>query len=139
MAKYRARFNDKARAGAVSKRNELKKKRQKQFNREDPELEADSDGADQNDSNAQVLLPLTDGQKKQRKRQLQEELTPETKMSSTKKKRLEKYIDRQVRRQERDEIFAKLAASTVDTSHFESLKTLGQKSTVEKLSELAEL
>lgn len=31
MAKYRARFNDKARAGGVAKRNQLKAKRQKQF------------------------------------------------------------------------------------------------------------
>lgn len=132
MAKYRVRFNDKARAGAVARRNELKRKRQKQFHRDEEEGEPGDMPETTADPNAQVLLPLTDEQKDQRKRQLHEDLVTDKKMSSLKKKRLDKYIDRQVRRQERDEIFAKLAASTVNTSNFQSLKRLGQKGDLEK-------
>lgn len=137
MAKYRPRFNDKARAGTVAKRNELKRKKQKQFYRiqdsgpsasQQPDVMDFSDHMEQTELAAKkTVLPLTAAELEQRKRCLKEKLTPAKRMTATKRKRLDKYIERQVRKQERDEILAKFAAASRDDAKYLSLKNLGNK------------
>lgn len=129
MAKYRQRFNDKARAGGVAKRNALRAKRQKQFHHEDHDHEPSNGSIDHygEGSQADALFPLTQAEKEEKKRKISDDLysKQETKTSRNKRKRLDKYIDRQVKRQERDEIFAKLAHTRVDTGHLQPLSRLG--------------
>lgn len=98
MGTYRKRFNEKARAGMVAKQEKLRRARQKSFNVEN------EDNVDHNDKeeveeqefnpNAEILQPMTKEEKLEKKRKLEESLRPkeETKMSRTKRKRLEKYI-----------------------------------------------
>lgn len=131
MAKYRQRFNDKARAGGVAKRNALRVKRQQQFHREDSnDVEPETADAQTQNPNAEVLLPMTQAEKEDRKRSLRDDLysQQESKATRNKRKRLDKYIDRQVKRQERDEIFAKLARTRVDTENLRPLSQLGSGS-----------
>ncbi|ANB14176.1 Ecm16p [Sugiyamaella lignohabitans] len=92
MGKYRKRFNEKARSGMVAKQLALKKVRNKSFQQDDEEVQPTTTDVPL-DPNAEVLLPLTTEEKMERKRQLEELLKPaETKMSSSKRKRLDKYI-----------------------------------------------
>lgn len=76
----------------------------------------------------QEIIDQSDKQALEAKRaRLKEELKQEAgKMSSKKAKRLEKYIDTKLRKDENRELLAKLAARKVDTSLFKSSKSLGQ-------------
>lgn len=85
MAKYRLGYNSKGRAGTLKKQQELKDAKNKTW----VDRPADEE---QQDSNAEVIVPEAEDVKEARKRKLKEELTPETKMSSKKRKRLDKYI-----------------------------------------------
>ncbi|KAK6461067.1 component of small subunit processosome extracellular mutant DEAH-box protein [Scheffersomyces coipomensis] len=134
MGKYRKRFNEKARSGMLAKQATLKKARQKQFHRD-----IDGDAAPVSEdvatvkpienSNAEILQPVTEEEKQERKRKLEETLysnQKESKISRTKKKRLDKYIEHQLKREEKKTLFEKLAKTKVDTSMFAPSKELGK-------------
>ncbi|CAJ2508240.1 Uu.00g094260.m01.CDS01 [Anthostomella pinea] len=88
------------------------------------------DGGDappQLDSNALEILP--DAQKanlEARRAQMREELQGDVKVSGKKAKRLEKYIDNKLRKDENRALLSELAKKKVDTSLFSSSRTLGQ-------------
>jgi ATP-dependent RNA helicase DHX37/DHR1 len=77
-------------------------------------------------SNQEVLIP---GRKKElddKKSQIKDEMRQGgVKVSGKKAKRLEKYIDNKLRKDENKELLAKLAGNRVDTSLFTSSKALG--------------
>lgn len=130
MAKYRARFNDKARAGGVAKRNALKMKRQKQFRRPD----ADNESSDNEKAlKAQRIHEMARPESEARKRVRMAIQFPD-KFNAAKKKRLEKYIDRQVRKEEKEDLLRKLAQtqSQVNSSSLQSLGGLGTGSRTTK-------
>lgn len=98
MGTYRKRFNEKARAGMVAKQEKLRRARQKSFNVEN-EDNVDHNNKEEEEEkefnpNAEILQPMTKEEKLEKKRKLEESLRPkeETKISRTKRKRLEKYI-----------------------------------------------
>ncbi|CCF57926.1 hypothetical protein KAFR_0D02780 [Kazachstania africana CBS 2517] len=133
MGTYRKRFNEKARAGHMARIKELKRIRNKQFYRQAEEEENNEiDGKAEptntaRDSNAEILEPLTEEEKKQKKRKLEELFTPkESKVSRQKKKRLEKFIEHQIKREEKKAIIQKLQDYKIDTSLLTSSKKLGQ-------------
>ena len=128
MGTYRKRFNEKARAGHMAKLRELKRIRNKQFYREvEHNSGSDNEQAPERDSNAEILEPMTEEERTLKKRKLQELFTPkETKMSRLKKKRLDKFIEHQLKKEEKKEIIKKLQDYKIDTSMLTSLKKLGQ-------------
>ncbi|KAG6003013.1 hypothetical protein E4U21_002448 [Claviceps maximensis] len=75
----------------------------------------------------QEILPAAQVERQRRKDQLKKELQQDgTKVSGKKAKRLEKYIDIKLRKDENRELMAKLAARRIDTSLFASSRSLGQ-------------
>ncbi|KAG0648388.1 DEAH box RNA helicase DHR1 [Hyphodiscus hymeniophilus] len=79
------------------------------------------------DSNAVEHLPAVKADIEEKKRQLKEELRKEgTKISGKKAKRLEKYIETKLRKDENKELIQKLASNTTDTSLYSSSRKLGQ-------------
>ncbi|KAJ9139454.1 RNA helicase-like protein [Pleurostoma richardsiae] len=81
----------------------------------------------QDDSNVQEILPSHVKEKEQRKAQLREELKSQgVKVSSKKAKRLDKYIENKLKKDENRELLAKLAEKKIDTSLFRSSSSLGQ-------------
>ncbi|KAJ3492745.1 hypothetical protein NLG97_g5173 [Lecanicillium saksenae] len=84
----------------------------------------------------QEILDSADKQEWANKRaRMKEELKQEAgKMTSKKAKRLEKYIDTKLRKDENRELLAKLASRKVDTSLFSSSKSLGQGRETKKQS-----
>lgn len=129
MGTYRKRFNEKARAGHMAKLKELKKVRNKQFYRE-VEDESDDrvpDDKQDLDTNSELLKPVTEEEKALKKRKLQELFTPkESKVSRLKKKRLDKFIEHQLKREEKKTIIEKLQGYKIDTSLLTSSKRLGE-------------
>ncbi|KAK3403519.1 P-loop containing nucleoside triphosphate hydrolase protein [Sordaria brevicollis] len=106
------------------KRKQLDRQRSRAKGTQDPE-----------DTNVLEIAPgqdtATDAEKK--KAQLREELRPEgVKVSSKKAKRLEKYIDTKLKKDENRELLAKLAANKIDTTLFSSTKSLGQTKLTKK-------
>ena len=140
MGTYRKRWNEKARAGQMSKLKELKRVRNRQFTRalensSDADSEEGNSSEDehhespdhQEDTNAAVLKPMTEEEKQEKKRKLEELFTPkETKVSKTKKKRLEKFIEHQLKREEKKVLIEKLQDYKIDTKLLTSSKILGQ-------------
>ncbi|KAM4056301.1 helicase associated (HA2) domain-containing protein [Hirsutella rhossiliensis] len=75
----------------------------------------------------QEILPADKKALEEEKARIKEELRRDgVKVSGKKAKRLEKYIDSKLRKDENRELLAKLAARKVDTSLFTSSKSLGQ-------------
>lgn len=130
MGKYRKRFNEKARSGMLAKQAALKRARNKQFNREaeDSDDEQPVSVIEEN-PNAEILKPVTDAEKAERKRKLEESLysenSKETKLSKAKKKRLDKYIEHQLKREEKKILFEKLSKTKIDTKTLAPSKLLG--------------
>lgn len=131
MGTYRKRHNEKARRGFLAKTAALKKARQQQFYRH---LEdGTEDGAEEiqepeANPNVEVLQPMLKEEKAERKRKLEEQLNadqPELKMSRQKRKRMEKYIDHQLKRDEKKVLLEKLAQTKVDTLKLVQVKLLG--------------
>ncbi|KAF2743014.1 DEAH-box RNA helicase-like protein [Sporormia fimetaria CBS 119925] len=91
----------------------------------------------ESDANATEVLPEEQRLRDERKREMKEQLVEEAKgkMSAKKKKRLDKYIDTKLKKEENLELLKKLASQRVDTSLFASSKRLGtgQESKREKL------
>ncbi|KAF7558056.1 hypothetical protein G7046_g5915 [Stylonectria norvegica] len=72
-------------------------------------------------------LPAQKREHEERKAQMKDELRQDgVKMSGKKAKRLEKYIEIKLRKDENRELMAKLAKGRVDTSLFSSSRSLGQ-------------
>ncbi|KAI0007387.1 P-loop containing nucleoside triphosphate hydrolase protein [Xylariaceae sp. FL0662B] len=81
----------------------------------------------QGDSNALEILPDTQKVAQEAKRaQLREELKGDVKVSGKKAKRLEKYIDNKLKKDENRALLAELAKNKIDTSLFSSSRSLGQ-------------
>lgn len=79
------------------------------------------------DSNQAELAPSDIQQREEQRAKLRQELRQEAgKVDGKKAKRLEKYIEGKLRKDENRELLAKLAARKVDTSLFSSTKTMGQ-------------
>ncbi|KAL6805286.1 P-loop containing nucleoside triphosphate hydrolase protein [Trichoderma sp. SZMC 28012] len=75
----------------------------------------------------QEILPAAKKELEEKKARMKEELKKDgEKMSGKKAKRLEKYIDNKLRKDENRELLAKLAERKIDTSLFASSKSLGQ-------------
>ncbi|KAF2097434.1 P-loop containing nucleoside triphosphate hydrolase protein [Rhizodiscina lignyota] len=78
------------------------------------------------DSNTVELLPTSKKEKEERRQQLRKELqAQQPKISSKKKKRLDKYIETKLRKEENLELIKKLAQTKVDTSLLHSSRKLG--------------
>ncbi|KAI2608863.1 P-loop containing nucleoside triphosphate hydrolase protein [Hypoxylon fragiforme] len=81
----------------------------------------------QTDSNALEILPDAQKAAREAKRaQLREELKGQVKVTGKKAKRLEKYIDTKLKKDENRILLAGLAKNKIDTSLFSSTRTLGQ-------------
>ncbi|KID98517.1 DEAH-box RNA helicase, partial [Metarhizium majus ARSEF 297] len=75
----------------------------------------------------QEVLPATQAERQEKKARMKEELRQDgAKVSGKKAKRLEKYIENKLRKDENRELLAKLAARRIDTSLFSSSRSLGQ-------------
>ncbi|KAF2137313.1 uncharacterized protein K452DRAFT_278730 [Aplosporella prunicola CBS 121167] len=99
--------------------------RQRKHKARQREAEQQQNGAP--DPNAAELLPAGKAEREERKRKMKDELkAQQPKMSSKKQKRLDKYIDTKLKREENLELIKKLAAHKVDTSLFQSSKSLGR-------------
>ncbi|KAI1390920.1 P-loop containing nucleoside triphosphate hydrolase protein [Hypoxylon trugodes] len=78
------------------------------------------------DSNALEILPDAQKDREAKKARLREELKGEIKVSGKKAKRLEKYIDTKLKKDENRVLLAELAKNKIDTSLFSSSRSLGQ-------------
>src|ERR1700761_8781672 len=102
-----------------------RQRKRKVLDRERAQQNGPGEGAQ--DSNALELLPEPKSELEKEKARLREELRPEgAKVSGKKAKRLEKYIENKLRKDQNRELLAKLAASKIDTSLFASTRSLGQ-------------
>ncbi|CAI5756793.1 unnamed protein product [Candida verbasci] len=131
MGKYRKRFNEKARSGMLAKQAALKKARNKQFYREtEQEQQEEPNLQPIQDSNSEILAPVSTEERLARKRALEESLysqnAKEEKLSKSKKKRLDKYIEHQLKREEKKILLEKLSHTKMDTSQLANLKELGK-------------
>lgn len=134
MGKYRKRFNEKARSGMLAKQATLKKARNKayfrQLGEENEQAQPVVEKVEETDPNAEILKPMTEDEKTERKRVLELQLygmnNKESKMSKNKRKRLDKYIEHQLKREEKKVLFEKLSKTKIDTGNLTSVKTLGK-------------
>ncbi|KAH9867596.1 hypothetical protein IAQ61_008190 [Plenodomus lingam] len=86
-----------------------------------------SHGDFQPDGNAAEILPAEQREHNEKKAAIKEELVREArgKISGKKKKRLDKYIDTKLKKEENLALLKKLESQKVDTSLFQSSKRLG--------------
>lgn len=80
-------------------------------------------------TNSETIIPESQSERETRRDALREQIRaqqPESKSSSKKKKRLEKYIDIKLKKEENAELIRKLEAQKVDTGLLQSSKTLGR-------------
>ncbi|KAK8003666.1 succinate flavoprotein subunit [Apiospora arundinis] len=92
-----------------------------------------SNDAEAQDSNQLELTKDSKQELDDKKAQLRKELQGEgPKISGKKAKRLEKYIETKIRKDENRALLAKLAENKIDTSLFSSSRTLGQKHETKK-------
>ncbi|KAH7058854.1 P-loop containing nucleoside triphosphate hydrolase protein [Macrophomina phaseolina] len=83
------------------------------------------------DANADVILPPAKAEKEEKRAKLREELRsqqPQSKISKKKQKRLDKYIDNKLKKEENLDIMKKLAQLKTDTSLLQSSKQLSHTS-----------
>lgn len=82
-------------------------------------------GSDQ--ANAIELVPASKSEKEERRAKLQEEIRPLEKISSKKRKRLDKYIDTKLKKEENLDLIRKLSKqNAVDSSLLQSSRKLGR-------------
>jgi ATP-dependent RNA helicase DHX37/DHR1 len=106
------------------KRRVLDRERAQEKATRDDNVDPDTNAPGQ-DSNALEITPAQ--QAEQKKAKLRDELRPQgVKISSQKAKRLDKYIENKLKKDENRELIAKLAANKIDTSLFSSSKSIGQ-------------
>ncbi|KAH3965535.1 hypothetical protein HBH64_121950 [Parastagonospora nodorum] len=93
-----------------------------------------ANGAQIEDANAEQILPAEQREREEKRRALKDELVRESqgKISGKKKKRLDKYVDTKLKKEENLALLKKLAATRVDTSLFQSSKKLGSGSDSKK-------
>ncbi|KAG9249129.1 DEAH-box RNA helicase [Calycina marina] len=83
--------------------------------------------APEEDSNAVEYVPPATAAVEEQKRQIKEELRKQgTKLSGKKAKRLEKFIETKLKKDENKILLGRAAKSTIDTSLFQSSSKLGQ-------------
>ncbi|CAD6576678.1 MAG: putative ATP-dependent RNA helicase DHR1 [Alectoria sarmentosa] len=81
-----------------------------------------------NDSNAAEILSSTFTEKEKKKQNMKNALrAQQPKISSKKQKRLDKYVDKKLRKEENLDLIKKLANAKVDTSLLRSSRSLGGK------------
>ncbi|KAI9641197.1 putative ATP-dependent RNA helicase DHR1 [Ciborinia camelliae] len=78
------------------------------------------------DSNATEILPSSKSAHEEKKQKLKQELTGDNKISGKKAKRLEKYIDTKLRKDENRILIEKLSKRKEEGGLYESSKKLGQ-------------
>ncbi|KAH0543373.1 hypothetical protein FGG08_002329 [Glutinoglossum americanum] len=80
----------------------------------------------QDDTNVSVVLPLLEAEKEENRQKLREQLrAQQPKISSKKQKRLNKYIENKLKKEENLELIKKLASTKIDTTLLRSSKSLG--------------
>jgi ATP-dependent RNA helicase DHX37/DHR1 len=81
-------------------------------------------------ANTEQILPAEQREREVKKKALKDELVRESqgKISGKKKKRLDKYVDTKLKKEENLALLKKLASTKVDTSLFQSSKKLGSGS-----------
>ncbi|KAL4941458.1 P-loop containing nucleoside triphosphate hydrolase protein, partial [Aspergillus oleicola] len=80
------------------------------------------------DTNAAEIAPLTKSEKEVRKEKLREELRAQNpKISAKKQKRLDKYIENKLKKEENIELLKKLSQSKVEVTGLQSSKELGKR------------
>ncbi|KAK4159357.1 putative ATP-dependent RNA helicase [Cladorrhinum sp. PSN259] len=109
----------------VHKRKVLERQRRAGNGTRNVELDADS--------NVVEITPAQQAEAEEKRAKLREELRPDgVKISSKKAKRLEKYIENKLKKDENRELLAKLSANKIDTSLFTSSKSIGQTKETKK-------
>ncbi|KAI9934070.1 putative ATP-dependent RNA helicase DHR1 [Aspergillus wentii] len=79
------------------------------------------------DTNVTEILPVAKSEKEAKRQDLREELRSQhEKISSKKQKRLDKYIENKLKKEENLELLKKLAQANVDTSGLQSSRDLGR-------------
>ncbi|EKD16427.1 uncharacterized protein L3040_008528 [Drepanopeziza brunnea f. sp. 'multigermtubi'] len=79
------------------------------------------------DSNAAEIVPASQTEREEKKRRMKEEIQLKgPKISGKKAKRLEKYLETKLRKDENRELIARLAKGKTDTSLYQSSSRLGQ-------------
>ena len=153
MAKYRKFFNAKARAGSINKQNELKKQKHKLYDEdatgggqeEEKRETEESARATRNNTEEESIVSKEENEKEERKRKLREKLYSENekeeKLSRVKRKRLDKYVEHQIKREEKKDLLNKLEKTKVDTNVFVPSKVLGvgKQTRREEMAEAIEL
>ncbi|KAH6715145.1 P-loop containing nucleoside triphosphate hydrolase protein [Leptodontidium sp. MPI-SDFR-AT-0119] len=90
----------------------------------------EKEGASQDptvDSNAVEIIPAAKTEHEEKKRRMREEIEKQgPKISGKKAKRLEKYLETKLRKDENRELIARLAKAQTDTSLYQSSSRLGQ-------------
>ncbi|KAI9786905.1 MAG: putative ATP-dependent RNA helicase DHR1 [Geoglossum umbratile] len=80
----------------------------------------------QGDTNAAVVLPASVAEREERRRELREELrAQQPKTSSKKQKRLNKYIENKLKKEENLELIKRLTSAKIDTTLLRSSRSLG--------------
>ncbi|KAJ5248915.1 ATP-dependent RNA helicase DHR1 [Penicillium chermesinum] len=80
------------------------------------------------DTNVSELAPVSKDEKEARRQKLREELRGQNaNVSSKKQKRLDKYIENKLKKEENLELLKKLAQANVNTSNLQSSKELGKR------------
>ncbi|KAF9892545.1 putative ATP-dependent RNA helicase DHR1 [Aspergillus nanangensis] len=80
------------------------------------------------DTNATEILPTSKDEKETRRQKLRDELKVQHPVASSKKqKRLDKYIENKLKKEENLELLKKLAQSKIDTSALQSSKEIGKR------------
>ncbi|THC92000.1 hypothetical protein EYZ11_008530 [Aspergillus tanneri] len=80
------------------------------------------------DTNAAEILPVSNSDKEAKRQHLREELRAQhATISSKKQKRLDKYIETKLKKEENLELLKKLAKSKTDTTALQSSKELGKR------------
>lgn len=93
-----------------------------------------ANGAQIEDANAEQILPAEQREREEKRKNLKDELVraSQGKVSGKKKKRLDKYVDTKLKKEENLALLKKLGATRVDTSLFQSSKKLGSGSDSKK-------
>ncbi|KAF7587599.1 ATP-dependent RNA helicase dhx37, partial [Aspergillus hancockii] len=90
------------------------------------------------DSNAAEVLPISKEQKEAKRQKLREELRAQhPKISAKKQKRLDKYIENKLKKEENVELLKKLENSTVDTSSFAKYSEIGKRKRHDEVDTIA--
>lgn len=113
----------------MSKKFVPRERKHKKIARQQKAGQADPRQNETDRANATELLPISKSEKEERKRQLQDDIRAQQpdKISSKKRKRLDKYIDTKLKKEENLELLKKLSQQkAVDPSLLQSSRKLGR-------------